>query len=97
MTFLSSQNLATESARDYTTHRVTILSLRFQQSKMQKCLQNVLLIVYEINGGFNLYNIFHLDKYSIELAKRNCKCNMRYNLVLLKVTILSTSKQRISL
>ena len=64
---------------------------------MQKCLQNVLLNIYEINGGFNLYNIFHLYKYSIELAQHNCKCKMRYNLVLLKVTILSTSEPRISL
>ena len=64
---------------------------------MQKYLQNVLLNIYEINGGFNLYNIFHLYKYSIELAEHNCKCKMRYNLVLLKVTILSTSEPRISL
>ena len=74
-----------------------MLSLRFQRRKMQKCLQNVLLNIYQINGGFNLYNIFHLYKYSIELAEHNCKCKMRYNLVLLKVTIISTSEPRISL
>ena len=72
-------------------------SLRFQRRKMQKCLQNVLLNIYQINGGFNLYNIFHLYKYSVELAEHNCKCKMRYNLVLLKVTIISTSEPRISL